>query len=81
MRVKPRVFSVHAVSGILAALGGVVITSRSGVGSPVVGIGLELDVIAAVVIGGASLMDGRGTALNTLIGVLTLGVIGNIITC
>ena len=78
VRVVPRVFSVYVVSGVLAALGGVIITGRSGVGSPVVGIGLELDVIAAVVIGGASLMGGRGTALNTLIGVLTLGVIGNI---
>ncbi len=77
VRVVPRVFSVYVVSGVLAALGGVIITARSGVGSPVVGIGLELDVIAAVVIGGASLMGGRGTALNTLIGVLTLGVIGN----
>ncbi len=78
VRVVPRVFSVYVVSGVLAALGGIIITARSGVGSPVVGIGLELDVIAAVVIGGASLMGGRGTALNTLIGVLTLGVIGNI---
>ena len=78
VRVTPRVFSVYVVSGVLAALGGILITARSGVGSPVVGIGLELDVIAAVVIGGASLMGGRGTALNTLVGVLTLGVIGNI---
>ena len=78
VRVMPRVFSVYVVSGVLSALAGIVITARSGVGSPVVGIGLELDVIAAVVIGGASLMGGRGTALNTLIGVLTLGVIGNI---
>ncbi len=78
VRVMPRVFSVYVVSGVLSALAGIVITARSGVGSPVVGIGMELDVIAAVVIGGASLMGGRGTALNTLIGVLTLGVIGNI---
>jgi ribose transport system permease protein len=78
VRVVPRVFSVYVVSGVLSALAGIIITSRSGVGSPVVGIGMELDVIAAVVIGGASLMGGRGTALNTLIGVLTLGVIGNI---
>ncbi|MBE7209827.1 MAG: ABC transporter permease [Gluconacetobacter diazotrophicus] len=78
VRVVPRVFSVYVVSGVLSALAGIVITARSGVGSPVVGIGMELDVIAAVVIGGASLMGGRGTALNTLIGVLTLGVIGNI---
>ncbi len=78
VRVMPRIFSVYVISGVLSALGGVIITARSGVGSPVVGIGMELDVIAAVVIGGASLMGGRGTALNTLIGVLTLGVIGNI---
>lgn len=78
VRVTPRIFSVYVVSGMLSALAGIVITARSGVGSPVVGIGMELDVIAAVVIGGASLMGGRGTALNTLIGVLTLGVIGNI---
>ncbi|MGI4748646.1 MAG: ABC transporter permease [Janthinobacterium lividum] len=78
VRVTPRIFSVYVVSGALSALAGIVITARSGVGSPVVGIGMELDVIAAVVIGGASLMGGRGTALNTLIGVLTLGVIGNI---
>ena len=78
VRVTPRIFSVYVVSGVLSALAGIVITARSGVGSPVVGIGMELDVIAAVVIGGASLMGGRGTALNTLIGVLTLGVIGNI---
>jgi len=78
VRVMPRIFSVYVVSGVLSALAGIIITARSGVGSPVVGIGMELDVIAAVVIGGASLMGGRGTALNTLIGVLTLGVIGNI---
>jgi len=78
VRTTPRIFSVYVVSGLLSALAGIVITARSGVGSPVVGIGLELDVIAAVVIGGASLMGGRGTALNTLIGVLTLGVISNI---
>ncbi len=39
---------------------------------------MELDVIAAVVIGGASLMGGKGSAVNTLLGVLILGMIGNI---
>ena len=53
-------------------------TSRSGVGSASFGVGAELDVIAAVVIGGASLMGGRGGVLNTFIGVMILGVIGNI---
>ncbi len=68
----------YVVSGTLAAAAGVIAVARSGVGAPTVGIGDELTVIAAVVIGGASLMGGRGTVVNTLIGVLTLGVIANI---
>ena len=72
------IFAVYVISGGLSALAGIVNTSRAGVGSPVLGIGMELDVIAAVVIGGASLMGGRGTALNALLGVLILAVIGNI---
>lgn len=69
---------VYAISGGFGALAGIISTSRTGVGSPIIGIGLELDVIAAVVIGGASLNGGRGNAVNTLLGVLILGMIGNI---
>ncbi|MEI4472380.1 ABC transporter permease [Frigidibacter sp. MR17.24] len=72
------VLSVYVISGALAAVAGVIITSRSGVGSASVGEGNELDVIAAVVIGGASLMGGRGGVVNTFLGVMILGVIGNI---
>lgn len=72
------VLAVYAISGALAALAGVIISSRSGVGSATVGVGAELDVIAAVVIGGASLAGGRGGVFNTLLGVLVFGVIGNI---
>lgn len=50
----------------------------TGVGTPITGIGFELDAIAACVIGGARLSGGRGTVINTLIGVLVLGLIGNI---
>ncbi len=71
-------FAVYAISGILCAVAGVIATSRTGVGSPIVGSGMELDAIAAVVIGGASLSGGRGNAVNTLLGVLVLGMIGNI---
>jgi ribose transport system permease protein len=71
-------FSVYAISGGLAAAAGLIITARTAVGSPVMGVGMELDVIAAVVIGGASLSGGKGNALNTLLGVLILGMIGNI---
>lgn len=65
-------------AGFLSALAGVVSVARSGVGAPSVGVGDELTVIAAVVIGGASLAGGRGTVLNTLVGVLVLGIIANI---
>ncbi|TXK77185.1 ABC transporter permease [Paenibacillus sp. N3.4] len=71
-------FIVFAMSAALCSLAGIISTSRTLVGSPVVGTGIELDAIAAVVIGGASLSGGRGTALNTLIGVLILGMISNI---
>ena len=71
-------YSVYAIAGALAALAGIVSTARTSVGSPVTGIAMELDVIAAVVIGGASLMGGKGSAVNTLLGVFILGMIGNI---
>jgi ribose transport system permease protein len=69
---------VYCISGALCAIAGIMSASRTGVGSPVVGVGAELDAIAAVVIGGASLSGGRGSAINTLLGVITLGMIGNI---
>lgn len=71
-------FAVYAITGVLCAVAGIISTSRTGVGSPIVGSGMELDAIAAVVIGGASLSGGRGTAINTFLGVLILGMIGNI---
>lgn len=71
-------FWVYTISGALAALAGIVITSRTAVGTPVSGVGLELDAIAACVIGGALLSGGKGTVINTMIGVLILGLIGNI---
>ncbi|MES1937433.1 sugar uptake ABC transporter permease [Salinisphaera hydrothermalis C27AD] len=78
VRVRYYTFAVYVISGALAALAGVISTGRSGVGSASIGMGAELDVIAAVVIGGASLAGGKGTVFNTLIGVLVFGVIGNI---
>ncbi len=71
-------FWVYCISGAFCAVAGIISTSRTGVGSPIVGTGAELDAIAAVVIGGASLSGGKGTAVNTLLGVLILGLIGNI---
>lgn len=72
------VLLTYLVSGILASIAGIISTARAGVGAPTVGVGDELTVIAAVVIGGASLAGGRGNVLNTLVGVVILGVIANI---
>ncbi len=72
------ILAVYVISGALAAIAGVISVSRTGVGSGSIGVGAELDVIAAVVIGGASLMGGRGGVVNTLLGALVMGVIGNI---
>lgn len=78
IKLKRYKFAVYGMTGGFAALAGIISTSRTGVGSPIIGMGLELDVIAAVVIGGASLSGGKGTAVNTLLGVLILGIIGNL---
>ena len=71
------IFGVYAIVGVLSGVAGVVITSRVMTGSPVVGMGYELDAIAAVVIGGTSLAGGVGSILGSLIGALILGVINN----
>lgn len=71
-------FSVYVVSGALAAMAGIIVTARTGVGSPTVAQGYELDAIAAVVVGGASLKGGKGTVLKTLFGAIILGIISNI---
>lgn len=78
IRVSAYKFSVYAIAGGLSAVAGIITTARTAVGSPIMGAGMELDVIATVVIGGASLSGGKGSAFNTLLGVLILGMIGNI---
>jgi simple sugar transport system permease protein len=71
------VLGVYVLSGMAAALAGMILTARLGSGSSNQGVGLELDVIAAVVLGGTSLFGGKGTILGTLLGALTIAVIGN----
>ncbi|MEB3368558.1 ABC transporter permease [Saccharopolyspora mangrovi] len=75
--VKRYITSVYVLSGALAGLGGMIAASRINSGQPNFGEGLELDVIAAVVIGGASLFGGRGTVLGSLIGAFLVAVIRN----
>ena len=69
--------AVYALSGFAAAVAGLIIAARLGSGSSNAGGGFELEVIAAVVLGGTSLFGGRGTMLGTMLGALTIAVIGN----
>lgn len=69
--------TVFALSGLMAALGGVIVSSRIMAGAYNVGEGLEFEVIAAVVIGGTSLSGGSGSMLGTFVGVLFIGLLAN----
>jgi len=77
VRSRNILFSVYAISGVLAGLSGLMLASRVITGAPNLGQGYELDAIAAVVIGGASLMGGRGTVWGTAIGLLLIQTINN----
>ncbi|MEO7965757.1 MAG: ABC transporter permease, partial [Gemmatimonadaceae bacterium] len=70
--------SVYVISGFLAALAGLVHTAQLEQGNPNDGVSYELDAIAAVVIGGTALTGGSGSVGGTLVGILTIGVINNI---
>lgn len=72
------VTAVFAVSGLMSALGGILLTSRLRIGQPTAAQGLELDAIAAVVLGGTSLFGGRGSVLGTFFAVMLLQVLRNI---
>ncbi len=68
---------VYAISGFLSAVSGVILTSRLNSAQPTAGVAYELDVIAMVVLGGTSLVGGKGTIGGTLIGALIIGVLNN----
>lgn len=74
---KKVLFSVYLLGGLLAGLGGVVLAGRLDSAAPIAGMGYELQVIAAVVIGGTSLFGGVGTIRGTVLGVLLIGVVMN----
>ncbi|MGB3127415.1 MAG: ribose ABC transporter permease [Pseudomonas sp.] len=68
---------VYGISGLTAAIAGLVLTSRLMSGQPNAGVSFELDAIAAVVLGGASIAGGRGVIVGTLLGAMLLGVLNN----
>jgi simple sugar transport system permease protein len=71
--------ATYAISGMLAGLAAVLFVAQYRQGKPDAGAGLELDAIAAVVIGGTSLMGGRGGMAGTLVGVLIFGLLSNLL--
>ena len=79
INVSGQIMLAYIISGVCAALAGVLLASRLGIAQPSVGAGFELDAIAACVIGGAILGGGGGSVLGTLGGVVTLGLIDNLL--
>jgi simple sugar transport system permease protein len=79
IRVDAVKVTVYALSGALSALAGILYAVQYRQGKPEAGAGAELDAIAAVVIGGTSLVGGKGSMLGTLVGVLIFGFLGNIL--
>jgi ribose/xylose/arabinose/galactoside ABC-type transport system permease subunit/ABC-type sugar transport system substrate-binding protein len=77
LRVSKQKLAIYALSGLFAAIAGIVLASRLSSAQPQAANGYELDAIAAVVIGGASLAGGTGKASGTLIGALILAVLRN----
>ena len=73
---KIKIFA-YTMSGVLAAIAGIIITSRLFSAQPTAGDGYELDAIAAVVLGGTSLSGGKGKITGTIIGVLIIGILSN----
>lgn len=67
----------YTISGILAAIAGIIVTSRLSSAQPTAGEGYELDAIAAVVLGGTSLVGGQGTIMGTIVGALIIGILNN----
>lgn len=68
---------IYILAGILAAVGGILMTARLGVASPTAADGYELDIIAAAMIGGVSWLGGKGTVWGVLLGAIMLQVVRN----
>lgn len=77
VRVERVLAAVYVLSGVLAALAGVLLASRMNSGQPNAGVMYELDVIAAVVVGGGSLSGGRGSIVGTFLGAMLIAILRN----
>lgn len=77
IRSKRIIFQTFILSAVASALAGAVLTSQLSAGSPNSGLGLELQVVTAIVLGGASLAGGRGSIFGTVLGLLIVGILNN----
>lgn len=77
LRVRRIIFAVFLSSGLCVAASGLILDSQLGSTSPTAGVNLELTVVTAVILGGASFTGGRGTIIGTVLGLLILGVMDN----
>lgn len=77
LRVDALKIAIYAIAGLYFGLGGVIQYARLGLGDPTVDVGAELDIIAAVVIGGASLNGGEGSVLGSILGALIMALLRN----
>ena len=71
------IFATFVLTGFLAGIAGLMLTSQLTAASPIAGLGLELSAVSAVILGGASLYGGRGTIIGTILGVFILGTVNN----
>ncbi|GIN69575.1 ribose ABC transporter permease [Bacillus sp. J14TS2] len=79
IRTKTIITLTYVLAGVAAAIGGLLLTARLESAGPSAGTGIELTVIAAVVIGGTSLFGGQGNILGTILGVILLSLVSNAI--
>jgi ribose transport system permease protein len=77
---KRFIFFGFILSAAACALSGIILTSQLGVGSGLFGVGMELSVVTAIVLGGASLSGGRGSIVGTLVGLVIIGILNNGLT-
>jgi ribose transport system permease protein len=80
IKINLMIITVFAIGGLASALSGVIMTSLVGSGMPQVGFGKEIDIIAAVILGGAAVNGGKGNLFGTFIGIWIMEVIGNGLT-
>jgi ribose transport system permease protein len=77
INVLATILTVYAISGVLAAAAGLLLTGRLGTANPNAGTSYELDAISAAVLGGASLFGARGTIVGTFLGVVLVNILAN----